>query len=117
MWRTPHIWAFFRHSHSILCVARAVVNLMDGKPDYVGVLKTGIVGDCKGHGSIEKTTKGGSIQIHFDKLGGVFHLRRARPYQRLIGRPRRVNLGGGEEIALYHLMQMPEGVFQRGFDN
>src|SRR3954470_10237430 len=31
MWRTPHIWAFFRHSHSILCVARAVGNLMDGK--------------------------------------------------------------------------------------
>src|SRR3954452_23230740 len=31
MWRTLHIWAFFWHSHSILCVARAVGNLMDGR--------------------------------------------------------------------------------------
>src|SRR5690349_20888488 len=34
MWRTPHIWPFFRHSHSILCVARAVGNLMDGKVQW-----------------------------------------------------------------------------------
>src|SRR5689334_16437622 len=35
MWRAPHIWAFFRHSHNILCVARAVGNLMDGNRSHL----------------------------------------------------------------------------------